>query len=276
LRVVIGIISVLISMLLPALGKVRDQAQSTACLSHLRQIGVALQLYAGQNRDYLPYVGDWGTTYRGKQYDALPLERSIAGAIGGKRQPDGSIKPSPITLCPAAREFSGGLKPMTRSYSAHPRLMPDFQYLASSGAAMRNSIFGGTKYSKVRRSSEIMLIFEGTQQLFDEGWNTPGNTDSTAYNLDSSRVIWDRDAFLAVPGTDLDASVITYEDTNRDSFNGGDLMRGHIRWRHFNGSGTNVLFADGHAASLRAKTAGGGGRVVGGGDIKRRNLYLNP
>ena len=45
LLVVISVISILISILLPALGRVRQQAKSIQCLANLRQLGVAFYLY---------------------------------------------------------------------------------------------------------------------------------------------------------------------------------------------------------------------------------------
>ena len=51
LLVVIGIIALLISILLPALNKARASAQQTVCMSQLRQLGLAVQLYATNDRN---------------------------------------------------------------------------------------------------------------------------------------------------------------------------------------------------------------------------------
>ena len=54
LLVVIGIIGALIAILLPALGKARQQANRVKCLANLRSLGQAMILYAGDSRDRLP------------------------------------------------------------------------------------------------------------------------------------------------------------------------------------------------------------------------------
>lgn len=58
--VVISILTVLISLLLPALSSARFQAQAAACASQLRQIGTAVFAYAGDFEDRLPCGPDQG------------------------------------------------------------------------------------------------------------------------------------------------------------------------------------------------------------------------
>ena len=54
LLVVIGLIALLISILLPALNRVREQARVIRCASNMSQIGKACFLYAAENRGVLP------------------------------------------------------------------------------------------------------------------------------------------------------------------------------------------------------------------------------
>jgi prepilin-type N-terminal cleavage/methylation domain-containing protein/prepilin-type processing-associated H-X9-DG protein len=53
LLVVIGIIGLLIAILLPALNRAREASKSTVCKSNLHQIGLAIQLYRNENKDWL-------------------------------------------------------------------------------------------------------------------------------------------------------------------------------------------------------------------------------
>jgi prepilin-type processing-associated H-X9-DG protein/prepilin-type N-terminal cleavage/methylation domain-containing protein len=89
LLVVIGIVTVLIALLLPTMTRARRHARSVACLSNLRQLGVAFQMYVNHNKgkslitygysdNYWPYV----------------LEPQIAAVKA-------------VLLCPEASEHNG-------------------------------------------------------------------------------------------------------------------------------------------------------------------------
>lgn len=54
LLVVIAIIGVLAALMLPALGRAKDKALDTRCLNNLKQIGIAIYLYAEDHEGRLP------------------------------------------------------------------------------------------------------------------------------------------------------------------------------------------------------------------------------
>lgn len=65
LLVVIGIIAVLIAILMPALSSARQEAQAVQCSSNLRQLGMAIEMYAQEAKGYsiTSWMGPNGGAY---------------------------------------------------------------------------------------------------------------------------------------------------------------------------------------------------------------------
>lgn len=75
LLAVVAIIALLISILLPALGRARQQAKSVVCRTQLRDLGINTQMYANAERDAVPLnmFKNYGTSVylnevRGRDY----------------------------------------------------------------------------------------------------------------------------------------------------------------------------------------------------------------
>ena len=91
LLVVIGIIALLISILLPVLSKAQQQARKTSCLSNIRQMGMAFNMYTHDHRGKSFY-------YRNDNPDRFWMNVL-------KKYQNNNIK---IRLCAEAQEHSGG------------------------------------------------------------------------------------------------------------------------------------------------------------------------
>ena len=63
---VIAIIAILAALLLPALAAAKDKAKRIMCVGNMKQMGLAFNLYIGENNDTIPYTGIWWMTPTGK------------------------------------------------------------------------------------------------------------------------------------------------------------------------------------------------------------------
>ncbi|MEX2671242.1 MAG: DUF1559 domain-containing protein [Phycisphaeraceae bacterium] len=64
LLVVVGIIALLMAILLPALGRARQEALKVSCAANLRQWGIGMQSFASDHNNNFPYNGGGQNLYR--------------------------------------------------------------------------------------------------------------------------------------------------------------------------------------------------------------------
>ena len=85
LLVVISVISLLMGILVPALGRARNAAKRTDCVSNLRQIGVAFRAYLDDNRDIMPLASaePWDITDQNDSCYAPPITKFLNPVLQG-------------------------------------------------------------------------------------------------------------------------------------------------------------------------------------------------
>ena len=221
LLVVIGIIALLISVLLPALNRAKEQANLVACESNLRQVGLLTTMYVSENHGYLPYGwaemmggsenggtfnGWWDTPCWGwaDSLQRLSNNRSPgqdgapvwAAALGGQAKYEQNM----------AADYGGvfhdfdtsGLPYQQRvsDFMANPVIFPDTNYwdpraMYAGTATTASGYLPLRQAASIKRASETMMIWCGPQNL------TNGVSAGYIYNdgplalqLDRAAISW--------------------------------------------------------------------------------------
>src|ERR1700759_2105808 len=98
LLVVIAIIAILAAMLLPALARAKGKAQTAQCGSNMRNWSLALQMYAPDNNDCLPYFAAAVDPPLPRTFDYLA---SYVGQSAHQTFAESEVTRTKVRMCPA-------------------------------------------------------------------------------------------------------------------------------------------------------------------------------
>ena len=192
LLTVIAVIGILAGMLLPALSSAKNKAKAANCISSLKQVGLALHLYAGDNRNRLPDRGDRsssgegttkanGNNYNGvigaADFDSLIDHGYLPGPMSGK--PKNSLIESSVLSCPVTQsdadediQYAGGYTGVCVSYA------PSAHMFGNSGSNFDRFPSGALMCD----GSNAGFMGKGSHYaytLWRHGSNAPSNVNST-------------------------------------------------------------------------------------------------
>jgi prepilin-type N-terminal cleavage/methylation domain-containing protein/prepilin-type processing-associated H-X9-DG protein len=263
LLVVIGIIAVLIGILLPALNRAREQAQTSACLSNLRQIGQGFQMYANDFKGFVVpgFVRSYPPGGRGGETWATLLV--VRGYIKGADQTDFVKGGSPagenawdsygtsgntVFRCPSANEkiyvFGtddtpdlASKKDERNSYGWRRQSLLYYQNFGNVAASRRNApivdvFYGGNFVLPNNAAAVAKPDFQRAFPMRTLGYNE--NTGAITGVLTKQSQLKKASELVLI----------------FDGFWGHDYDTNRISARHNRKHITNVLFADGHSVSV--------------------------
>jgi prepilin-type N-terminal cleavage/methylation domain-containing protein/prepilin-type processing-associated H-X9-DG protein len=269
LLVVIGIIAVLIAILLPALNRARQQAKAVQCQSNLRSIGQGLVIYTTMHKGMLPF-GFWGGngTSSGTHW-ALLVQQALTGKGGDWNDAYATdanrSRIREVFHCP---EVPSGTLDRAESamvhYMCHPRIMPQLGFadtLAIAEGAPAGTTLQPYKISRIKRSSEIAIIFDASLEPKANGGFGPRFSVPVANALDAWRMYYDsyisNRQWAGMPGHMSPSNSIDVSASNGDpTFVNTDRAGNdnNVRFRHQSNKVMNALMVDGHVQSFEMKT----------------------
>ncbi len=300
LLVVIGIIALLISILLPTLGRARSSANSIACQSNLRQVGLGLLLYADGNKQSLPRA-DERNLATGNAEQRPYWSDHVAAYIGVKGDGDATSgfdqsKYGEAFTCPDAKIPGGWMH-----YSVHPRLIPPQAgwvndakeqpwQLVTLDSGSTKLTMQPYKLAQIPRPTELMLAADASQYRGEvsQPWfnSNIGNAYPAMLRLNSSSIFWNQftdvgDGFVPL-GLYTNFDGVAPGPETPVKFQSGTPNLESLpfnscgpRFRHFDDTKVNALFVDGHVDSRRLnEVSTNWPGEPDGGELQQKNVMI--
>jgi prepilin-type N-terminal cleavage/methylation domain-containing protein/prepilin-type processing-associated H-X9-DG protein len=202
LLVVIAIISVLMGIMMPALRRVKEQAQEMSCRSNLRQYGIAQSMYLDENTGRYPEA--WRSLV--KTESPVPGYQRYCRWHDPRYPADGPfwkyLPDQKAHLCPLFKTLAKTMAELHPSHVQGNPIKPYYSYSMNAflGPGNRGLSIGGgaVKMANVTRrpnevfffSEENMWLRPGCAQVLNDNALCPDNTDWLATFHGAKRGDW--------------------------------------------------------------------------------------
>jgi prepilin-type N-terminal cleavage/methylation domain-containing protein/prepilin-type processing-associated H-X9-DG protein len=183
LLTVIAIIAVLAALVLPALSRARERARAIICLNNTRQLGLAWQMYAGDNDERLPYnLGMAGSSFRtGLNWvnnvmtwdlssDNTNLATLTGASLGRFVSGNTSVYRCPSDAALSSVQRAAGWTARVRSYSMNA-MVGDAGDFTANGFNVNNP--GYTQFFKttqIPQPTDIFVFLDEHPDSIDDGY----------------------------------------------------------------------------------------------------------